>query len=201
MSLDIGPPEYIPLSMLNALAYCPRRFAYEFIQAEMLLNEHVVEGHLRHEGVDLGGTTWLDDAVQRRRMYVWSERLRVAGFCDIVEARGNERYPVEFKKGRPGRWNNDHIQLCAQAMCLEERTGAPIQRGFIFYSTARRREEVAFTADLRGAVERTAAEAHRLAAAGTLPPPIEQRARCRDCSLEPLCLPDEMRQLAGAIAD
>ncbi|MGQ9928588.1 MAG: CRISPR-associated protein Cas4 [Chloroflexaceae bacterium] len=201
MSLDIGPPAYIPLSMLNSLAYCPRRFAYEFIQAEMLLNEHVVEGHLWHEGVDLGGTTWLDGAVQRRRVYVWSERLRIAGFCDIVEARGDERYPVEFKKGRPGRWNNDHIQLCAQAMCLEERTGARIERGFIFYATVRRREEVACTTDLRAAVERAAAEAHRLAAAGTLPPPIEQRARCRHCSLEPLCLPDELRQLAGTVAD
>ncbi len=200
MSIDIGPPQYVPLSMLNALAYCPRRFAYEFIQAEMLLNEHVVEGHLRHEGVDLGGTTWLENAVQQRRVYVWSERLRIAGYCDVVEARGGERYPVEFKKGRPGRWQNDHAQLCAQALCLEERTGARIERGFIFYFAARRREEVRFTQELRAEVERLAREAHRLAAAGTLPPPIDQRARCRACSLEPLCLPDEIRQLAGAVA-
>ena len=57
-------PDYIPLAMLNALAYCPRRFAYEFIQGEMLYNEHVVEGSLRHQGVDLGGTAWVGEAVQ-----------------------------------------------------------------------------------------------------------------------------------------
>lgn len=198
MSLDIGSPEYVPLSMLNALAYCPRRFVYEFIQAEMLLNEHVVEGYLRHEGVDLGSTIWLEDAVQRRRVYVWSERLRIAGFCDVVEMRGGRRYPVEFKKGRPGPWRNDHIQVCAQALCLEERSGEQIERGFIFYFAVRRREEVRFTPELRADVERIVEEAHRLKAERRLPPPIEQRRRCRDCSLEPLCLPDELSRLVGA---
>ncbi|GAB4437234.1 MAG: CRISPR-associated protein Cas4 [Chloroflexi bacterium OHK40] len=197
MVAQIGPPEHIPLAMLNALAYCPRRFGYEFIQAEMLINEHVAEGALRHQGVDLGGGAWPGDAVQERRVYVWSERLRVAGFCDLVELRGGERYPVEYKKGRPGRWKSDHVQLCAQALCLEERTGARISRGFIFYFAARRREEVPFTAELRAEVERLAAEAHRLVAAGTLPPPVNNPAKCRDCSLEPLCLPDELRRLAA----
>lgn len=197
MSTQIGPPEYIPLAMLNALAYCPRRFGYEFIQSEMLLNAHVVEGQLRHQGVDLGGTAWLAEAVQERRVYIWSERLRLAGFCDLVETRGGVSYPVEYKKGRPGRWKNDRIQLCAQALCLEERTGGQIERGFIFYFTVRRREEVLFTPELRAEVERLATEARRLAAAGELPPPIDNPAKCRDCSLEPLCLPDEVRRLAA----
>src|SRR5262245_13475364 len=120
-------PDYIPLSMINALAYCQRRFGYEFIQSEMLINEHVAEGTLRHQGVDLGGSAWvgsgLETAVQRRRVYVWSERLRLAGLCDLVEERAGQRYPVEYKKGRPGRWASDHAQLCAQALCLEERLG------------------------------------------------------------------------------
>lgn len=197
MSLQIGPPEYIPLAMLNALAYCPRRFGYEFIQAEMLLNAHVIEGQLRHQGVDLGGTAWLAEAVQERRVYVWSERLRLAGFCDLVETRGGVRYPVEYKKGRPGRWLNDHVQLCAQAMCLEERTGERIERGFLFSFAARRREEVRFTPELRAEVERLVIEARRLVAAGELPAPIDNPAKCRDCSLEPLCLPDEVRRLAA----
>jgi len=197
VSLQIGPPEYIPLAMLNALAYCPRRFGYEFIQAEMLLNAHVVEGQLRHQGIDLGGTAWLPETVQQRRVYVWSERLRLAGFCDLVETRGGISYPVEYKKGRPGRWKNDHAQLCAQALCLEERIGGQIERGFIFYFTVRRREEVLFTPELRAEVEQLAAEARRIVAAGELPPPIDHPARCRDCSLEPLCLPDEVRRLAA----
>lgn len=201
MSANIGPPAHIPLAMLNALAYCPRRFGYEFIQGEMLLNAHVVEGLLCHQGVDLGGAVWLADAVQERRVYVWSERLLVAGFCDLVEAKGGALYPVEYKKGRPGRWKSDHVQLCAQALCLEERTGQAVERGFIFSFATRRREEVVFTPELRATTEQIAAEAHRLVALGTLPPPTAQRAKCRDCSLEPLCLPDELRQLANAATD
>ena len=188
-------PDYIPLSMINALAYCPRRFSYEFVQGEMLLNEHVVEGTLRHQGVDLGGQAWIGDAVQQRRVYVWSERLRLAGFCDLVEERAGQPYPVEYKKGRPGRWRSDHAQLCAQALCLEERMGITIPQGAIFYFAVRRREVVAFTPELRAQVEALAVEARRLVASGELPPPIANRAKCRDCSLQPLCLPDEVRLL------
>jgi CRISPR-associated exonuclease Cas4 len=201
MAMITTQPDYIPLAMINALAYCPRRFGYEFIQAEMLVNEHVLEGTLRHQGVDLGGKAWLDTAVQQRRVYVWSERLKLAGLCDLVEARAGQVYPVEYKKGKPGRWASDHAQLCAQALCLEERMGLAIAEGAIFYFATRRREPVAFTAELRAEVERLAAEAQRLAAAGTLPPPIDNRAKCRDCSLAPLCLPDEVRALSAAAAD
>lgn len=196
MTTQVGPPEHIPLAMLNALAYCPRRFGYEFIKAEMMLNAHVVEGQLNHLGVDLGGTAWLGEAVQQRRVYVWSERLGVSGFCDLVEMRGGAIYPVEHKKGRPGRWRSDHIQLCAQALCLEERLGLGIELGYIFSFAARRREEVVFTPTLRDEVEELAREAHRLVQSGELPPPVDNRAKCRDCSLEPLCLPDELRRLA-----
>lgn len=190
-------PDHIPLAMINALAYCPRRFSYEFVQAEMMLNEHVVEGTLRHEGVDLGGNAWIGEAVQRRRMYVWSARLRLAGFCDLVEERDGLIYPVEYKKGRPGRWASDHAQLCAQALCLEERRGIRIAEGAIFYFAVRRREQVVFTPELRAEVERLAAEARALVDSGMLPPPIDNRAKCRDCSLQPLCLPDEVRLLNG----
>lgn len=189
-------PDYIPLAMLNALAYCPRRFAYEFIQGEMLYNEHVVEGILRHEGVDLGGTAWVGEAVQKRRVFVWSERLKLIGFCDMLEEHEGKLYPVEYKKGRPGAWNNDHVQLCGQALCLEERLGITITEGAIFYFAVRRREVVAFTEELRAETERFAAEAQRLVASEALPPHIDHKARCRDCSLKPLCLPDELRKLA-----
>ena len=201
MTMDIGQPEYIPISMINALAYCPRRFGYEFIQAEMLVNEHVAEGTLRHQGVDLGGKEWIGAAVQQRRVYVWSERLKLAGLCDLIEERAGQIERVEYKKGRPGRWASDHAQLCAQALCLEERLGITIAQGAIFYFATRRREVVAFTPALRATVEQLAAEAQRLVAAGTLPPPTDTRAKCRDCSLQPLCLPDELRLLHGTRTD
>lgn len=188
-------PGYVPLAMINALAYCPRRFGYEFVQAEMLTNEHVLEGTLRHQVVDMGGMAWPGDAIQQRRVYVWSDRLRLVGFCDIVEERAGQIYPVEYKKGRPGRWASDHAQLCAQALCLEEQLKRPITHGAIFSFSTRRREEVVFDAALRAEVERLVALAQQIIASTDLPPPIEQRAKCRDCSLQPLCLPDELRML------
>ncbi len=194
--MSAGEPEYIPISHLNALAYCPRRYVYEFVQGEMLLNSHVVEGRLRHAGADSGGSVWAAAGLQRRSVYVWSERLRLAGVVDLVEQSGGAFYPVEYKKGRVGHGQGDAIQLCAQAICLEERTGAAIPRGELFSFATRRRLEVEFTPALRAEVERLAAEALRLARAGVLPPPVEQRAKCRDCSLQPLCLPDEVRVLA-----
>lgn len=187
--------DFIPISMLNALAYCPRRFAYEYIQSEMLINEHVFEGSLRHQGVDLGGMAWLGDSVQERRVYVWSERLKIAGICDLVEQKDGRIYPVEYKKGRPGRWENDHIQLCAQAICLEERLQISIASGAIFYFSNRRREEVMFSAELRSELEEIVALAHQLAQNQSLPPPIDKPAKCRDCSLQPICLPKELQIL------
>lgn len=187
--------DFIPISMLNALAYCPRRFAYEYIQSEMLINEHVFEGSLRHQGIDLGGMAWLGDSVQERRVYVWSERLKIAGICDLVEQKDGRIYPVEYKKGRPGRWENDHIQLCAQAICLEERLQISIASGAIFYFSNRRREEVLFSAELRSELEEIVALAHQLAQNQSLPPPIDKPAKCRDCSLQPICLPKELQIL------
>jgi CRISPR-associated exonuclease Cas4 len=188
--------DYIPISYINALAYCPRRFYYEYVQAEMLINEHVVEGRLMHERSDQGDTTWRDEAVQQRRVYVWSDRLRLSGIIDVVERSGGELSPVEYKRGKLGRWRNDHAQLCAQALCLEERLGVVIARGFIFSFAQRRREEVIFDQELRDWTETLAREAHRLAQSPTVPGLIEQRVRCRECSLEPLCLPNEIRTLA-----
>lgn len=202
MTTITNQPDFIPLSMINAIAYCPRRFGYEFIQAEMLVNEHVLEGTLRHQGVDLGGKEWFGEAVQQRRVYVWSERLKLAGLCDLIEERAGLVYPVEYKKGKPGRWASDHAQLCAQALCLEERMHTTIPQGAIFYFATRRREVVEFTPALRAEVERLAAEAQQLVATDVLPPPIDNPMKCRDCSLQPLCLPDELRLLArGTLTD
>ncbi len=190
-------PEYIPLAMLSALAYCPRRFVYEHVQGEMLYNAHVVEGTLAHATIDAMGTAWRGAVVQHRRVYVWCEQHRIAGFCDVIEEHDGGLVPVEYKKGRPGRWRTDHVQVCAQALCLEARTGQPIAAGAVFYFAVRRREEVPLTPELRATTIALAAEAHRLVASGALPPPITQRSKCRDCSLEPLCMPDLAPKLAA----
>ena len=130
-----------------------------------------------------------------RRLLVYSDRLRLTGFCDLVEESGAVLRPVEYKRGKQGRWGNDQVQLCAQALCLEERTGAPVPSGEIFYFRSRRRVEVPFTPELRVETEATVAEAFALLEAGRLPPHTAQRARCGECSLEPICLPAEVREL------
>ncbi len=188
--------DYLPISMLNQLAYCERRFWLMYVQGEMAVNAPVLEGIQQHERVHEGGVERDGEAVVRRRVYGWSDRLRVAGFADVVEERGGRLIPVEYKRGRMGRWLNDHIQLCAQAICLEERTGRPVREGAIFYWRSRRRVRVEITPELRARTEEAVARAFALLEAGRMPPPLEHRAKCRDCSLEPICLPREVLVLS-----
>ena len=115
-------PESIPLSYLNAIEYCPRRFYYEFVEGEMLVNEFVLEGTLLHQKADQPGQhTTEEGEIKINHLYLYSEVLRLSGFADIVEEQEGVMIPVEYKHGKEGKWLNDHIQLCAQALCLEER--------------------------------------------------------------------------------
>ncbi len=199
--------EYLPLSMLNQLEYCERRFYLMHVRGEMEINAHVLEGTLRHENTDRPGTSRQAETVTHRRVYVWSDELLIAGFADLVEAQKSQvagrppqppaLIPVEYKKGRMGKWLNDHIQLCAQALCLSEQTGGVIPKGYIFYFGSRHREEVEFTPQLRQRAIQSVRRAHEIVAAGKLPPPLDNYNKCRDCSLEPICLPREIKILKG----
>jgi CRISPR-associated exonuclease Cas4 len=106
---------------------------------------------------------------------------------------------VEYKHGQQGTWLNDHIQLCAQALCLEERQpGKPlISYGYIYYVGSRRQVQVTFTQQLRARTRAAITEALRVAALESPPSPLEGKmaARCPNCSLLPLCLPEEVRLL------
>ncbi len=218
------PPETIPISYLNALEYCPRRFYYEFVEGDMLVNDFVLEGTLLHERIDEPGKhTTEDGAYQVNRLYLYSEKLRLSGFADVIEEQNGAFIPVEYKHGRQGRWLNDHIQLCAQALCLEELLAGPsnetrynsnmsalnreerqpdkplIPYGYIFYFGSRKRVQVYFTPELRAKVYAAIDLAFRIALLDTPPPPLDGKiaVRCRDCSLAPICLPDEVKLLMG----
>src|SRR6266446_3272787 len=141
--------ETLAISYLNALEYCPRRFYYECALSEFIDNAHTVEGTLRHERSDSGMTTTQDGITTLRRVWVWSDRLRLSGFADVVEENEGQLTPIEYKKGKMGEWLNDHVQLCAQALCLEEMLGCHIDKGYIFYFGSARREEIIFTPELR----------------------------------------------------
>jgi len=197
----------LSISFLNALEYCPRRFYYECVLGEFRDNAHVVEGTMLHERSDSRLTTKEGEVITLHRVRVWSERLRLRGFADVVEEQGGELVPVEYKKGKMGDWVNDHIQLCAQALCLEEMRQCTIPQGYIFYFGSARREKILFDTVLRQRTEERIRQAFALIEGNTLPPPLvkeTQRRRtlpslhpkCRDCSLEPLCLPREVLTLS-----
>lgn len=193
-------PESISLSYLNAIEYCPRRFYYEFVEGDMLENEFVLEGTLLHQRADEPGQhTTRDGEQQINRLYLYSEVLHLSGFADVIEEQDGVLVPVEYKHGKEGKWLNDHIQLCAQGLCLEERLPerAPIPYGYIFYFGSRKRVQVHFTPDLRAKTLATIDLAFQVATQATPPPPLEGKIaiRCRDCSLISLCLPDEVRLL------
>ncbi|MFO3797091.1 MAG: CRISPR-associated protein Cas4 [Anaerolineales bacterium] len=188
--------DYLPLSMLNQLEYCERRFYLMHVLGEMEINAHVLEGTLRHEEVHAGGTSQEEGMLIHRRVYLWSDELGIAGFADVVEEdREGRLVPVEYKKGKMARWLNDHIQLCAQALCLEERSHRPIPKGYLFYFGSRRRQEVHFTPELRARTVESIRRARELTRAEKIPPPLENFRKCRDCSLEAVCLPREVRRL------
>jgi CRISPR-associated exonuclease Cas4 len=188
---------YFPLSYLNHFVYCPRRFWYMYVLGEIAVNAPMFEGTLQHDtrAHQPGQETDRHGSLVQRRLWVWSDRLQIAGFADFVEEQASALVPVEYKHGKQGRWNNDRIQLCAQALCLEEMTGRDIERGEIFYWRSRRRIDESFDLDLRQATEQTIFAARALLAAGIIPPPLAERAKCPHCSIEPICLPDEVVRL------
>src|SRR6266849_9845395 len=182
---DTSPVEMLPISSLNALEYCTRKFYYQFVQGEMLVNEFVLEGTLAHQRVHQAGThTTAEGEMQATRLYLYSEALHLTGFADVIEERAGVFLPVEYKHGHQGEWLNDHIQLCAQALCLEERiagwheTGRPqgsplhIPYGYIYYVGSRRRVKVHFTEQLRAKTRETIAQALKVAALESPPPPL-----------------------------
>src|SRR5439155_7910200 len=90
--------EILPISSLNALEYCPRKFYYQFVQGEMLVNEYVLEGILAHQRVHQAGTsTTRDSGIQTTQLYLYSETLHISGFADVVQERSGVLIPVEYK--------------------------------------------------------------------------------------------------------
>lgn len=190
----MNEPYYLPLAYLNAWEYCPRRFYLEYQLGETADNEHIIIGRHLHRNVDSEGKHIEGDTVTYRHQWVWSDRLHINGIIDAVEEKDNQLIPLEYKKGRMANHLNDHFQLCSAALCLEERTGQTITYGEIFYHANRRRERVSFTLALRQATEKAIQAAHA-AIDAPIPAPIDQAKKCRDCSLQSICLPKEIKKL------
>jgi CRISPR-associated exonuclease Cas4 len=182
----------LPLSGLQHLAFCPRQWALIHLEQMWVENVKTAEGRLLHELVDLPGDHHRGDVRTVRGMWLRSDRLRLTGRADIVEFRP-EPYPVEYKRGKSKPNDCDIVQLCAQALCLEEMLQKGIPSGAIFYGSPRRRLEVDFTPALRARTETLTAAMHRLYRARETPAAVPG-SYCRSCSLVDVCLPKATAQ-------
>lgn len=179
----------LPLSLLNDLLYCERRAGLKLVEGLRAANQHTHRGDIVHEHADLAGYEMAQGVMLLRALPVWSDSLGLNGKCDIVERRPDGvLYPVEFKLGQRRRWENDDVQLCAQALCLEEMFSVLVPGGAIFHADSKRRRDVPFTSQLRQATVDAARRLHDMLRRCRVPVACYTDA-CEQCSLYPSCLP------------
>ena len=188
--------QWISISALNHYAYCARRCALIHQEQTFAENRFTIEGDMLHQNVDI------EHVVQRpirqeSAMRIWSDRWRISGIADLDEWNGNIPYPVDYKRGRRKEWFNDDVQLCAQALCLEEMFDTNVLSGAIYHAASRHRREVAFTEELPLETGRKIERVRALLDSGQVPQPTTHRERCTSCSMIDICLPN----LYGRLAD
>ena len=191
----VAEDNLVPISALQHMLYCPRQCALIHIEQQWSENRYTAEGKILHERTDSGsgerrGTVRIERSVALRSLI-----LGVSGVADVVEIHdGCRPYPVEYKRGRPKAHRADEVQLCAQALCLEEMLNFPVPAGALFYGRNRRRKEIQFDSDLRDLTKRVAADVRRMLAAGVTPPPEYEARKCNACSLKQECQPQNPRR-------
>ena len=172
------------------MLYCPRQCALIHNERQWAENAFTVEGRMFHERVDAGGSERRIGVTTARSVPLRSSRLGLTGVADVVELSADgEPYPVEYKRGRPKSHRADEVQLCAQAICLEEMLDRVVPEGALYYGRTRRRRTVAFDAALRGLTECVAKRTHSLLAGGKTPAPVHEARKCGACSLVDICGP------------
>ena len=201
--------DYIQLSALQHYLFCPRQCALAYMELTWEENELTALGRILHNKVHQDVSEKRNDIIITRGLRLSSARLGLSGQADVVEFHrtkeggikltgrsGNWRvFPVEYKRGRPKRDYSDQVQLCAQAMCLEEMLGTTITEGALFYGKNRRRQSVVFDENLRRLTEETSVKVHRLIASKKIPP-AEESKKCLNCSLKDICLPGTVNRRA-----
>lgn len=186
--------DLLPLSALQHLVFCERQCALIHIEGVWADNARTLEGTHLHRKADAGPRETRGDLRITRTVPLRSLRLGLIGKADVVEwhrgADGTWRpFPVEYKRGRPKANRCDEVQVCAQALCLEEMLGMRIPAGALFYGLSRRRQEVLFDEGLRALTENAAARLHAMLASRRTPP-ARRQPKCDGCSLLPHCIPE-----------
>lgn len=206
---------YLLLSGLQHFAFCRRQWALIHIENLWAENLRTTEGHILHERAhDASLRERRGDLITVRGVSFSSPALGVSGQCDVLEYHAGpsgiplpyadgtwQPYPVEYKRGKAKDNPADRLQLCGQAMCLEEMLCCDIPEGALFYGETRRRETVCFDAELRQQVKDCLEEMHALFRRGHTPK-VKPSKACNACSLKELCLPklSKTRSVAGYIA-
>ena len=198
--------DYLMLSGLQHFAYCRRQWALIHIEQQWAENERTIDGQLFHKKAhDAGATEKRGDLIITRGLHIKSSEFGITGICDVVEFHKSEQgitlfsfeglwqpYPVEYKKGEPKENNADELQLCAQAMCMEEMLLCHIPCGSLYYGQNRRRLTVEFTEELRIQVTSMLKEMHELWKKGYTPK-VKPKKGCNACSLKEICIPRLMK--------
>lgn len=193
--------QLLPISALQHLLFCERQCALIHLEQVWSDNLFTAEGNLLHERTHEGADESRPGVRITRGMPVRSLELGLSGQCDVVEfhqARGAIRL-VEYKRGKPKSHRADEVQLCAQALCLEEMIGQAIAGGALFYGKRRRHTAIAFDEALRALTRESAQRLHALIASAITPLAVREK-KCESCSLLDLCMPDALRLRRGAAA-
>lgn len=198
--------EYIQLSALQHYLFCPRQCALAYM--EMIWSDNILtaEGKLMHEQVHGGKFEKRGSVIKTRGLWIASAHLGLSGQTDLVEFHKTENsdnsvrlpgysgywqvFPVEFKRGKPKTDHSDEVQLCAQAICLEEMLNTKINEGAIFYGNNKRRHSVAFNQSLRILTEERTKNIHNMFKT-EITPAAEYSKKCKSCSLYEKCLPEK----------
>lgn len=199
--------DLLPISALQHYLYCPRQCALIHLEQAWSENKLTAQGRQLHDRAHDGSPESRGDQRIVRGLRLCSPAMGLTGQADVVELQraapdsppdqvtelpGLEGrwtlYPVEYKRGRPKSIDCDRVQLCAQAMCLEEMLNVRIQQGSLYYGQPRRREHVIFDHRLRDLTRQTALEVHALLGSG-LTPPARKNSGCKKCSLIDSCMP------------
>lgn len=180
--------DYIPIAALNQYAYCPHRCWRMFCLGEFTDNHYTIEGTDLHQRVHTLGQGHREETWQVRAIWLKSERYKLIGKADLIEVQDGKWYPIEYKRGSKGEWDNDELQVCAQALCLEEMTGQSVTLGYIYYAQSHQRQPVELSSQLRQQAIATIASVTTLLQTGKMPS-AEYSQRCKGCSLYQQCLP------------
>lgn len=171
--------DYIPIAALNQYSYCPHRCWRMFCLGGFVDNQYTIEGTSLHNRVHTLEDGQREDIWQIRAVWLKSEQYRLIGKSDLIEQNDGRWYPVEYKRGQRGEFDNDELQVCAQALCIEEMTGQPVTLGYLYYAQSHQRQPVEISAELRQQTIATIEAVTCILNTGVMPPAVSGLARLK----------------------